>query len=155
MSTFIEMLEEMAARDSKVRAVLKRSLSFEPGTYPPAFPFVETRLGAECSYWKRAAYYLVAGLWALQKKDGQKTKQTLPTACGSLYLASDNSPSTEKRFVALLDSDEEQLPNRLRRMVSLLKEHMIDFDALLSDIVSWNNPKRVVQVKWAREFYRS
>jgi CRISPR system Cascade subunit CasB len=155
MSTFIEMLEDMAKKESKVRAVLKRSLAFDPGAYPPAFPYIEPRLGNDDGNWKRTIYYLVGGLWAIHWRKGQGEGQSLPDVCGSHFLASDKSPSIEKRFIALLDADEGQLPFRLRQMVALLKEYTIDFDALRQDLLSWNHPEKFVQIKWARAFYRT
>lgn len=34
MSGFIEWLESLNKKDTRVRAVLKRSLAFDPGAYP-------------------------------------------------------------------------------------------------------------------------
>jgi CRISPR system Cascade subunit CasB len=150
----IEFLEGISAKDSKVRAVLKRSVAFEPGSYPPAFPYVEHRLGNDDNNWKRKVFYLISGLWALQRREAQGYKQTLPSACKASYLKSDKSPSLEKRFITLLDSDEEQIAYRLRQMVSLLKDYPIDFDNLLKDLLSWNHPDKWVQIKWAKEFYK-
>ncbi len=155
MSTFIEMLEDMSSRDSKVRAVLKRSLAFEPGTYPPAFPYVELRLNNDDGNWKREVYYLVAGLWAMNRRMANVAVQTFPVACGEFYLKNEKSSSTEKRFIALLDSDEDQLAIRLRRMVSMLKDYDIDFEALLKDLIAWNHETKYVQMNWAKAFYRS
>lgn len=155
MSTFIEMLEDMSKKESKVRAVLKRSLAFNPGAYPPAFPYVERRLGEDDDNWKRSVYYLVAGLWAMNLKEGHGTGQSLPSACYALYIAKDKSPSIEKRFVALLDADEDQLAYRLRQMISLMKEYAIDFDVLLKDLISWNHPEKFVQIRWAKVFYQT
>ncbi len=152
MSTFIDLLEDMAEKESKVRAVLKRSLAFEPGLYPSAFPYVEYRLGGDDG-WKRLVYYLVAGLWAMRRREPHGQKQTISSACKAFYLKNDKSPSVEKRFIALLDSDEGQLTHRLRQIVSLLKDYSIDFDILLDDLLSWNHQKKWVQIKWAREFY--
>jgi CRISPR system Cascade subunit CasB len=155
MSTLIEMLEEMAKKESKVRAVLKRSLSFDPGTYPPAFPYIERRLDVDDGQWKRTVYYLVAGLWALHFREGRGAGQSLPSACNSLYETNDKSPSIEKRFIALLDADEGQLAYRLRQMIALLKEYAIDFDLLCKDLLSWNHADKFVQIRWARAFYRT
>lgn len=153
MSTIIKMLEKMAEKDSKVRAVLKRSLAFEPGTYPQAFPYVEPRLNDADGNWKRKVYYLVAGLWALHWREGRGTGESLPLLCGSLYLAKDSSPSIENRFISLLDADEDQLAHRLRQMVALLKEYSIDFDALLKDLIQWHHEDKYIQTRWARAFY--
>ncbi len=39
-----------------------------------------------------------------------------------------NPTSTERRFITLLDADPDQLPNRLRQMVALLKDYNLDFE---------------------------
>lgn len=152
MSTIIEYLEVLAEKDPKVRAVLKRSLAFNPGSYPPAFPYVEHRLSNEDG-WKRTVFYLVAGLWAFHGGGhGQGKKFT--SACKEHYLKKDKSSSFEKRFIALLDADEGQLPHRLRQMIALLKDYSFDFGALLNDLLWWSHPDRWVQIKWAKEFYK-
>jgi len=155
MSTLIEMLEEMAKKESKVRAVLKRSLAFDPGAYPPAFPYVEPRFDDDDGKWKRTVYYLVAGLWAQHFREARGAEQSLPAACSSHFVANDKSPSIEKRFIALLDADEDQLAHRLRQMVALLKDYAINFDSLLKDLLSWNHLDKFVQIRWAKAFYRT
>lgn len=153
MSTLVEELVERSQAESKVRAVLKRSLAFDPGTYPSAFPYVEHRLKSDDGEWKRKVYYLVAGLWAMHWRDRDGATQSIASVCRMLYWASEQSPSIERRFITLIDSDEEQLPYRLRQMVGLLKEYEIDFNKLSKDLLSWNHPDKFVQIRWAREFY--
>ncbi len=162
MSTLVEDLEERSREESKVRAVLKRSLAFDPGVYPPAFPYVEHRLKSDDGEWKRKVYYLVAGLWAMHWRDrGEGVPIPIERAAASYdfekrkkcNLDRRKLTSTESRFIALIDSDEEQLPYRLRQMVSLLKEYEIDFNKLSKDLLSWNHPDKFVQIRWAREFY--
>jgi CRISPR system Cascade subunit CasB len=65
------------------------------------------------------------------------------------------SDSVEKRFTALLDSEREDLPARLRHAVSLLKAHEIGLDwrRLLTDLGAWDNDARWVQRRWARDFW--
>jgi CRISPR system Cascade subunit CasB len=163
MSTLIEELVGRSREESKVRAVLKRSLAFDPGIYPPAFPYIEHRLKSDDDEWKRKVYYLVAGLWAMHWRD-RKGEFLIPIAkAAALYdlerrkKISQNDrrklTSTESRFVALIDSDSEQLPYRLRQMVALLKEYEIDFNKLSKDLLSWNDLDKSVQIQWAREFY--
>jgi len=154
MSTLIEELADRSCKESRVRAVLKRSLAFEPGAYPPAFPYVEHRLKSEDSEWKRKVYYLVAGLWAMSFRRGiGGVTQSIADACRLLYWANDQSPSVERRFITLIDSDQQQLPYRLRQLISLLKEYEIDFDILSKDLLSWNHLDKFIQIRWAREFY--
>lgn len=165
MSEYIAWLEDMNARESKVRAVLRRSLAFDPGTYIPAFPYVEPFLKGEAEGWRRQMHYLAAGLWAAHwREDQPDTKIKLAVAIGRYDLERRNKQSakdkhkptsTERRFIALLDADEDQLPHRLRQMVALLKEHPIDFQALLSDLKRWESDDTHVQITWARDYYRT
>lgn len=155
MSEYIAWLEDMNARDTKVRAVLRRSLAFDPGTHIPAFPYVEPFLKGEAEGWRRSIHYLVSGLWAAHWREGRAgALMPLPKACALHQLAS-GSTSTERRLIHLLDADREQLPHRLRQMVALLNEQPIDFQTLLNDLHFWTSAEKRTQNAWARVFYRS
>lgn len=156
MSGFIEWLEKLNEGDTRVRAVLRRSLAFEPGQYVPAYPYVEPFVKDESNSWRREMHYLVAGLWASLRKEGRSNElMSIGKACHALYVTKDKSPSIERRFIALLDSDRDQLPHRLRQMVALLKEQPIDFNSLLSGLLYWNDDQKRTQNAWARDFYRN
>jgi CRISPR system Cascade subunit CasB len=153
MSAFIDWLEARRGEDPRIRADLKRSLAFEPAAYVPAFRWVEPFLQGDCSPWRRKAHYLVAGLWALHgEQEGSRVGLGVAVA---RHQNQSNSSSTEGRFIALLDADEDQLPHRLRQMVSLLKEQSLDFGALLEGILRWRNDSKWTQNDWARDFYRT
>jgi len=155
MSGFIEWLEDLNARDTKVRAVLRRSLAFDPGEFPQAYPYVEPFVKDEDNSWRRAMYYLVAGLWSTHWREGRTgAPMSFGKACAAHQVAS-GSTSTERRFITLLDADRDQLPHRLRQTVALLKEQVIDFDDLLKRLLSWNDEQKRTQNSWAREFYRT
>jgi len=150
--TFIRYLEDLkeGRKWTQARAVLRRSLAFPPGAYPPTFPFVEP-FTSDSEGWQREAYYLTAGLYAL--KDGRH--QSERTLARALREERDkrNSASIEGRFLGLLDADSDQVAHRLRYTVNLV-EGGLDFVRLLVDLWSWFRPDRVVQARWAREFYR-
>lgn len=165
MSGFVAWLESLNQRDTKVRAVLRRSLAFDPGTQPAAYPYVEPFLAAEDNSWRRTVHYLVAGLWAQHWKDG-RTGVALPLGKAFGEFESEKRSklkgeernkvtSTEQRFVALLDSDEDQLPYRLRQMIALLKDQSIDFENVLNGLVFWNSESKRTQTDWAKDFYRT
>lgn len=155
MTKFIEWLEEIAINDSKVRAVLRRSLSFEPGTYVEAFSYVEKFVKRDANPWNREMHYLVAGLWAMHWKEGRTSeKQSLGKAYADHWRSNNCSTSIEKRFIVTLDADQSQLAYRLRQLVVLLKEYPIDFSKLLNDLLWWKLEKNKVQIEWARDFYR-
>ena len=71
MRRFIEWLEGLNQKDTKVRAVLRRSLAFDPGTFVPAYPYVEPFVKDESNSWRREMHYLVAGLWAAHWQEGR------------------------------------------------------------------------------------
>jgi CRISPR system Cascade subunit CasB len=171
MSGFIDWLEKLNGKDSKVRAVLRRSLAFDPGCFPHAYPYVEPFLKDDDSSWQREMYYLVAGLWASHWRDG-RTGEPMPigTACADFDSEKrkkmsrderEKMTSTERRFVTLLDADRNQLPYRLRQMVALLKDFNLDFATMLWDaktktgLLNWNDDRRRTQNRWARDFYRN
>jgi len=155
MSRFIERLEGLSEKNTKVRAVLRRSLAFNPGQYVPAYPYVEPLVKDEGSSWRREIFYLVASLWAAHwREDRSGERISLGKACAAYQMAS-GSTSTERRFIALLDADRDQLPHRLRQMIALLKEQSIDFGALLNGLLKWNDDQKPTQNTWARDFYRN
>lgn len=145
-------------QDRGAMAALRRSLGFEPGAYPPAYPAVErfaTR-GADSETLRRALY-LSAGLFALHP--AHAPGQTISAALGQAMRQRD-SASIEKRFIALLAADADSLPNHLRQTVSLLAAEgiAIDHAELLDDLgrllQRWNEEQRDrVRQRWARAFY--
>ena len=155
MSGFIEWLEAVNEKDTKVRAVLRRSLAFDPGAFVPAYPYVEPFLKNEDNPWRREMLYLVAGIWAMHWRAG-RNGASLPIgrACAAHQLAS-GSKNTELRFITLLDADCDQLPHRLRQIITLLRDHAIDFEAMLRGLLFWNDDQKRIQNAWARDFYRN
>jgi CRISPR system Cascade subunit CasB len=145
---FVKHLQKLKSEKawSRARAVLRRSLAFSPGSYPPAMPYVEPFVTEDD--WEREALYLVAALYAL--KDGNHQEgRTLATALGEKAT---KSASVKKRFLALLDADRDQIAFRLRHAVTLT-EGGIDFSCLLQDLRHWFSTSGWVQAKWARQFY--
>jgi CRISPR system Cascade subunit CasB len=150
---FFARLESLAERDSAVVATLRRSVAFEPGTFSPAFPIVEPVVGG-LSDRRRRLYYLAAGLWALGQRRTGGAPVPLPRALHRVGKGRD-SASVELRFTALLDSDEDELPHRLRQAVSLVSADQIaiDWPQLLIDLIGWSSDARYVQQRWARAYW--
>ncbi len=149
---FFQRLAKRCRSDRTVVARLRRSLSFPPGEWPLAFPYVEPFLSERASESRRRAFYLAAGLWASAKeRDGS---MPFGRAVGE-YMKKMQSDSIEKRFMALLDADAEQLPHRLRQMCALLKDFPFDFALLLDGLLFWDFPGKRTQLRWARDFYFS
>jgi len=148
--------------DRKGFAELRRSLSQAPGESIGAIPYVERFTLGETTPWNRQMYYLVAGLFCLVERPlelnqsaPKSLEQNLGESMAQLYLAKEKSGSIEQRFIRLLDADEEQLVDRLRQNVTLLKSNniAIGWEQLLEDLGYWRAEHRSVQHRWARSFY--
>lgn len=157
---FIGHLSKLAERDRGALAVLRRSLTFAPGTNPAAYPYVERFVpDGHDQDALRQALYLVAGLYASHPQHQAGT--SLARSFGLLMLER-QSPSIEKRFIAVLSSDADGLPELLRQMVSLLSAdgRGLDYALLLDDLSTWLRPwasdgRDRLRQRWARDFYRS
>ena len=152
---FIAYLEGVLRRDDRaILAHLRRGLGKEAGTAMEMFPyiarFVQTKYRNE-----ENAYFLVASLFGLYPTNSWKSDEKYNNLGKSLSFLKDESDSIEKRFTALLNSDEEDLPNHLRQIISLLKskEAPINWYLLLKDIKGWSYENRSVQRNWAKGFW--
>jgi CRISPR system Cascade subunit CasB len=155
---YIEHLQRLHQRDRGALATLRKSLSFAPGAYPPAFAYVERFVGMDrkANDPFRLALYLVAGLYALHPEVGT---DSLAKGLAKLMLRRE-SGSMENRFLALLGADPENLADYLRHVVTLFAadNQGIDYAELFADLVVWINPyasekRDQIRQKWARDFY--
>lgn len=160
---FAQHLYALAGHNRAALATLRRSLAFAPGTYPPAMPYVEpfaVRIGEREA--ERAALYLTAGLFAANPRHRDGT--TLAAALAATRLRR-KSESIDKRFIALLGAEPDELPVHLRHAVALLAADEAGFDvaALARDLAAWLDPWQVprlgetprdrVRQHWARDYY--
>lgn len=141
------------ALDRAALAKLRQSLAFPLGTWPRAFPFVEPFV-ATASRSQRRHAYLIAALIAWSRADGPGTGD-MGEACARLRGALGSDAAVERRFLVLLDADDDGMPYQLRQLVALFAQHQIapDWSRLLSDLRHWSHPDRWVQQRWAKSFY--
>jgi CRISPR system Cascade subunit CasB len=153
---FISHLLRMADQDKGALAALRRSLSFEPGTFVPSFPHVEpwVATGTPSGAWRRRSLYLLAGIFASHPH--HDSRRSFARAYADSQARRDSS-SMIRRFTTLLDADEAQLGNRLRSAVQLIAADGVGFDYgyMLRDLRNWQHGDRWVQQDWARDFFRS
>jgi CRISPR system Cascade subunit CasB len=159
--SFMTYLQSLAERDRAAMAHLRRSLSFEAGADPKVYPYVERFVAREshASDSHRLALYLTAGLFSVHPSQGSSS---FATAYGDMFRQRE-SDSIEKRFIALLGADADNIANYLRQAVSLLKADAIAFNyvKLLRDLSQWLNPNLLTERRdslrqqWARDFYRA
>ncbi len=153
---FISYLESVLKRDDRaVLAHLRRGLGKEPGTAMEMFPYM-ARFVQNSYRSEENAIFMVASLFGLYPTYSWKSDEKGRNNLGkSMSFLKDDSGSIEKRFVALLNADEEDLPNHLRQIISLLKskEAPINWHKLLRDIKQWNRSDRKIQREWAKGFW--
>ncbi len=141
-------------------AALRRGLGKATGEAPEMFRYL-VPWTHELSRSREDAYYLVSALFAAHglswtdEGDEQKQWRTNLGASLAQLQAETGSESVERRVVALLNCNREDLPGHLRRIVMLLKAHDIGIDwlRLLRDIQRWDHEDRWVQRAWARTFW--
>jgi CRISPR system Cascade subunit CasB len=153
---FISYLEKFVRDENRAAlAHLRRGLGKDSSTATEMFPYI-SGWTANLSRRDENAYFLVASLTGLYPTNSWKSEEKFNNLGKSLsFLNTDESKSIEKRFVALLNSDEEDLPNHLRQIISLLKskEKPINWLQLLKDIKNWFHEDRFVQRNWAKGFW--
>ena len=158
---FVEYLETLVKRgDRGALAALRRGLGKLPGTAPEVFPYVVPWVPGNASRSREASYYFVASLFALWHQ-GRAGPQTAGGNLGWSFarLASQAGAApqaVERRFVSLLRSRLEDLPEHLRHGVSLLRSHdvPVEWSQLLTDLWWWEDTEGGVQRRWAREFWQ-
>lgn len=159
--SFVNYLVGLKEADRGALAHLKRSLSFEPGAYPRAYPYVERFVGTDkhADDPRRRAMYLAAGLFALHPLHSNGL--SFASAFGRIGRER-ASASIEQRFIALLGAEPESLPTLLRQSISLLaaEGQGCDYVELLDDLTRWLSPlgsevRDWLRQHWARDFYRA
>jgi CRISPR system Cascade subunit CasB len=146
---FVDYLHSLAAREDRgALAALRRGLG-RPSPPAEVLRLVVPHLPADRP-WEHKWYLLVASLFAMHPERGGRGN------LGETFHRLGNHPSAQKRFVALLDADAEDVPHRLRQAVALARSKPVPVDwyRLLKDLTRWNDEDRKVQENWARAYWR-
>lgn len=161
LEQFIARLQHLERQDRAGLAALRRSLAFKPGNYVPAFPYIEPFVNSEWHVQdpRRRALYIVAGLFA---QNPLQRDTSLAASLGKLHRK-EESDSIEKRFLALLGADPENIHTYLRQVASLLYSHNLgcDYGKLFGDLSRWINLRLDpgwrddIRQRWARDFYNT
>tara|TARA_R110002072_G_scaffold302354_1_gene484882 strand:- start:60937 stop:61518 length:582 start_codon:yes stop_codon:yes gene_type:complete len=155
---FINRLDELR-KNTGTMAALRRGLGKPPGTVADMHPYVLPWVSGFSNTRDENPFYVVAALFAFWHQGKEGTYREAPWNLGaSLGRLRDDSDSIEKRFVALLNSHEDDLPVRLRHAVGLLRSKTpaipVNWLQLLSDLRGWGWESRSVQRNWARGFWK-
>lgn len=154
MTQFVNHLRSLARSGQEDRgalADLRSGLGSEPGHAPRMHKHVVPYLGERESAADR--WFYVAGAMF-----GAHSEHAQGNTMGKCFrqLRENGSESMEGRFAALIAAHPNDLPKHLAHAVGMLKSKDIrlDYYRLLSDLMSWSDPERRVQNRWARDFYR-
>jgi CRISPR system Cascade subunit CasB len=146
--------------DRAALAALRRGLGKRPGEAPEMFPVLIPLLPqGRLRQWDEHCAYTVAALFAMHPAswDGAeeaRRRRNLGASLRRLREATD-SDGPERRMVALLNSNGDDLPEHLRAIVALLRgaDVPIDWNQLAYDLLAWNFASRDVQRRWASAFW--
>jgi CRISPR system Cascade subunit CasB len=156
LDAFVQYLGGLAEKENRgALAALRRGLGKEPGEAPEMFPYVVPFLPKRPSAELEVSYYLAAALFALHPQDCQEGN--LGSHLRSCIRSETDEAAIERRFVALLKSHPDDLPNMLRQTVSFLKskDKRVNYRQLLRDLLGWGSPECYVQRRWASGFWGS
>ena len=153
-ATFIGYLTSLNESGNRgALADLRRGLSGEPWNEVKMHKYVVPKLTDSMYPWDQKVYYMVAALFASNPNTGGKGDMGETMAHLSLIT---DSQSVESRFISLLDAHPDDLFDRLRYTVSLLKskEISVDWYKLCHDLKRWNDPERSTQNRWSRSYWK-
>jgi CRISPR system Cascade subunit CasB len=160
----IRGLQALVEREDRIDrpalAALRSGLGKRPGEAPQMFPVLVPLLPPGRLWpWDETCAYTVASLFATHPApwrgagDG-RWDRNLGASLGKLRDASD-SEGPERRLVALLNCNANDLSEHLRGVIALLrgKDIAVDWQRLAYDLLDWDRPSREVQRRWATAFW--
>lgn len=176
MATRVERLWRLQSVSSTARGTLAkmRGAVFDtPGQVPELW---ETTIGGIAEYdeakWQRKlddvtptpherAAHLTMCLYAVHQQSRpdlvHKSGEGLGKAIKALFNTQNQSPSVQKRFFALVTSDDlTELSVHLKAMVSQLRQHKIslDYGRLAEDLLYFQSAGRDrVRLRWSRDYH--
>ena len=150
---FIAYLQRLASGGPRgALADLAAELGKRPGTNPRSVRWL-ARWTVHVSQAEVARHHLIAALFAAHPAGAPEGNLGLTMA--QIALRRRLTPSLERRFVALLEADAEDVGEHLRHIVYLARaaDVPLHWAQLLADLRCWDDPLRRVQAKWARSFW--
>jgi CRISPR system Cascade subunit CasB len=165
LASALERLADESNRDRGRLAALRRGLGESDGWHPAVAMVVDPVIGDMNLYPSQLdALYMAASLFALHpytraRVEGRR-HQTLLDALNDVMAMRGGDEARkpfDRRVIALLNTNREDLFHHLRYTVSLLRgtEIGIDWVRLMRDIDAWSSPERKVQRAWARSWWSS
>ena len=160
-NAYLQHLQELADPSTPDRgslAALRRGLGQPPGSVPEMATHVVPYLPDGQWTWRNQTYFVLASLFGLFHTPPRRIPGPVPQNMGDTLRSigdKTDSHSIEGRFMAMLKSHRDDLPNHLRHAVDLAsgKEIAINWEQLLKDMNNWDHPDQFVQRNWSRGFW--
>ncbi|MFO7169857.1 MAG: type I-E CRISPR-associated protein Cse2/CasB [Chloroflexota bacterium] len=153
IAAFVAALERL---DASGRARLKRNAGRALGEARDVHRVFFQALPYDVHERQYDDYFLVASLFPLAPhRAGAGSLGATLRQVRQIRGGAERANSLDRRFQALIDSEREQLPFRLRQAVRLAAadDVAIDWAQLLSDLLAWDLDGRPVQLRWARDYF--
>jgi CRISPR system Cascade subunit CasB len=148
--------------DRAALAVLRRAVGRRPGEVVEACRIVDPFLSVHVSRREEWAAYVTATIMALhplhvRRADGRRSAGFGRSLRRIRYRDLQEDAGVERRFIALLGADSEQVAVHLRGLIVLLHDRAgdepVDFIQLYRDLLEWDREDRRVQRDWAAGFW--
>jgi len=155
---FVKYVIQKIKTDSSARAAFKKSdnpeMEYEALEYIVKFCNIENK-------YERKPFLLIAASIAKAKIDSNG-KHSLGKAIAMCYKDATgeggDNPARRRLRRLLACSDIDELCSVLRHILSLInsKEVSLNYADLLKDLLDWDKPQRVenIKIKWAKDFYK-
>lgn len=144
------------AENRAMLAALRRGLGADLGDPETAgmMLYVAPWIRQEATRREESDLYMIASLFALHP--ASRSTENLGHHVRALDPTLEND-ATERRFAQLLRMRRDTLEPRLRQQISILKSKdvPVNWHQLFNDLRNWDHPKRFVQRRWARAFWRA
>jgi CRISPR type I-E-associated protein CasB/Cse2 len=155
-------------RDSNDRArlsSLRRGLGQPPGAVLEASRVVEHLLDEDDPPWTEDTLYIIGSLFAFHPLPYTGDRwHNMGDHFRALYPeGEDPPPNVERRFLASLSSEPDDLPDMLRQAISLLKSKSVPVNwlQLFEDVRQWldrrsegADKRQEIRLRWSRRFWR-
>jgi CRISPR type I-E-associated protein CasB/Cse2 len=167
-SDFIGFLQKLYRTESRGPLAHLRQSAHDP-TNAQVFQIVGDHLPGGIGQRETDAHLVVGSLFALyvqsfvaeqNRPRGQLRNHWASIGASARLLRrslSVGQESLDQRVTALINSHQDDLPNRLRHMIQRFESEGIevDFEVLLSDLLGWRNHPRRIRRRWAEDYWQA
>ncbi|ABZ82802.1 crispr-associated protein, ct1973 family, putative [Heliomicrobium modesticaldum Ice1] len=143
------------------RALLKRNAGCRLSESRGALPLFYRLCPRSIPEWEEDIWFLIACLCCLDRSEKEAEERSFARSLldflGKDGFEADGANGWQRKVTKLLDASQEELFYRLPQVVKRLVDNRvpIDWAGLLTDLRIWHWKSRIVQKRWAREFFGS